>query len=564
MSDSFYQTANLNPDGTRIDNPVLRSEPETVDSVSYVIRKLATSSSIVFDSQSFDVVSAVPERMEIGSAYKNTALYYDSASLKDLDFSAPVKLNDGQPSTLESATQTIVTGSGEQVFVTRPKSGEGIFIPYLPNTAPGRHDGLTEHVYWTVDPYIGRAGFEPSGPVYHLAGYGWALDARGVNQGVFVQQLREDGGSVSGGPVVVEEAAIPFNYWKHLISRAGDTTFHSKIAAAIPAGYPFPTGWLDKGVYLPVQPMPGFQRNLIRFYTAWGAWNLLNNTSGLFVRSDGSVELPAVPTGDGNGTMRAVPVVSQTWDGSQRFTVLNQTSKTVPSTYDLYPGNEVYFAANVYLPGKAGVLTSYIDYGIFDGTGTLNPRQTDLWLGLLGDKAEDVMLWADANNTEPGGQANKPYMMGADTSVRNGVRAHNCRLQHSNSFLIARQHLKGLDGKLYAASLYVAPEGGGYELVAKLSYTREHWEIDPGSAHWTVASDGMETAVPVVTVLKNVPEVVVKTSTVAAFSGHAISWNERPFSAGDANSLGKSPQIYTVSAVTESDDVRFLIVLTEA
>ncbi|MBL8236075.1 MAG: hypothetical protein JNM66_01545 [Bryobacterales bacterium] len=343
------------------------------------------------------------------------------------------------------------------MVVTVPSSGDEYFLPNLPNS-PGLHDGLTANVYWTADPYLHQPEFQPAGPVFPLTGYGWALDARGVNQSVFLQRLHDDGGSVPDGePALIEQAASPFNYWKHLIARLDSPALKPAIAAAVAADteYPFPTGWVHSGAFLPLQLMPGFQQNLIRWYTAWGAWNLLNNTSGLFVTLDGKVELPSFT--NSASKPQPVPLVVQTWDGSQRFTLLNRTAKPFPSAYDLYPGNEVYFAANAYLPGLAGVLTSYVDYTIFDGTGKLNPRQTDLWLGFAGDTVDAVMRWADDGNTEPGGQANKPFMMGADSSLRANGRADTCRLQISNSFLIVRYAAGSLAGKLYCASFYAAP-----------------------------------------------------------------------------------------------------------
>ncbi len=156
------------------------------------------------------------------------------------------------------------------------------------------------------------------------------------------------------------------------------------------------------------------------------------------MRADGTIELPAV---NAASSWRYAPVVTQTWDASQRYTVLNLTDGPVPSTYDDYPGAEYYLPGNLYLPGRAGVVTAYVDYLVQDSNG-LSHRETDLWMGLKNDTVKDMLFWADApvNDlaTEPGGQANKPYMFGASTYLASGTRTYYCRLQSSNSFLIAR------------------------------------------------------------------------------------------------------------------------------
>ena len=92
------------------------------------------------------------------------------------------------------------------------------------------------------------------------------------------------------------------------------------------------------------------------------------------------MELPAV---QGPGSVwRYAPIVTQTWDGSQRFTVLNTTRSSIPSTYDDYPGAEYYLPGNAYLPGKAGVVNTYVNYQVWDLTGKLDPRETDPGWGL--------------------------------------------------------------------------------------------------------------------------------------------------------------------------------------
>ena len=102
------------------------------------------------------------------------------------------------------------------------------------------------------------------------------------------------------------------------------------------------------------------------------------------------------------------------------------------------------------------------------------------------------MVWDQAfegtTPTEPGGQANKPYMMGADSSTRGGLLTYTCRLQSANSFFIARLTSAQLASKLYAAEIYLDPQGdGNWELVARLNYQWQHWTISD-SGIWTTSS----------------------------------------------------------------------------
>ena len=452
-------------------------------SSNYQINLLNSQSSITFKGKQYQVYSAVPKNMTINYAYNNASQYYDPASLvipgtktPIIEFTIPNKINNGNPTSLTGnqppkAPQTSPYNTKEHVYLIRPPSDPNslYFIPNLPNINNGAHNGLTANIYFVGDPFKGKAGYWPDTKVwphgtFHLTPYGWASNPTFVAKNYDVQLLDATGGVASVDQNLFDSTAILRNFWKHTIqgydhtytgSNPNDPTKYTvkrDIATAMmkaiqaDAHYPFPPGnykeylgWLTtlhndpehpkdptkdyytmNGIYFHVQPQPGFQRNLLRYYTAWGAVDIYNQASDLFIYPDGTIELPAVNTSSKPSApnWRYAPIVTQTWDGSQRYSLLNLTSGQVPSTYDDYPGYEYYLPGNVYLPGQAGVVTAYVDYLVQDKTG-LSARQTDLWLGFKGDSANDILFWADApvanQPTEPGGQGNKPYMFGAST-----------------------------------------------------------------------------------------------------------------------------------------------------
>ena len=91
---------------------------------------------------------------------------------------------------------------------------------------------------------------------------------------------------------------------------------------------------------------------------------------------------------------------------------------------------------------------------------------------MKGDGVNDVSTWAYApvggQLTEPGGQGNKPYMLGAGN---NALGQYLFRLQASNSFGVARLLSTDLQGKLYDASFYAnLNDGKGYQKAATISY----------------------------------------------------------------------------------------------
>jgi len=544
----------FNTDGTNSLNPVISAGTQTVSSVTYNLQKLQSSDSITFKGQNYTVYSAVPQNMTIDNAYKNSSQYYDPTSLTNIDFTIPSTINGGNPTALATNqppnSPTASAFTGEKVYLTKAPTDPNsyYFIPNLPNST-GSHNGLTANIYFVGDSYIGKPGYAPDTSTYpngapHLTPYGWASDPRYVNMSYQINHLDSTGGGSSGTTTIT--ANNPVNYWKHTIQ--GYDSSVANITAQIiqgvqgDANYPFPPGtssqflnWLftyqnpnytQNGVYFHVQPKPGFQRNLLRYYTAWGAADIYNQSSDLFVRADGTIELPAVQ--NAKGTWQYAPIVAQTWDGSQRFTLLNQTKSQVPSTYDDYPGYEYYLPGNVYLPGKAGVVTAYVNYLVWDSTGALDYRQTDQWLGLKGDGVSDVTTWAYApvsgQLTEPGGQGNKPYMFGAGN---NALGQYILRLQASNSFGVARLLSTDLQGKLYDASFYGnLNDGKGYQKAATISYQWQPWTIDGTSQATWVASPSYGAGVAQLTYANKLGGQVAITADQSSWdsAGRTLPW----------------------------------------
>lgn len=349
------------------------------------------------------------------------------------------------------------------------------YLPYLSNTtstAPTGHDDITANVLWAFDCRLAYSTAIPNGPTPHLLANGWALDGGTVNQSPFFYKLNDDGGTDSGIDVLAS-SIYPFNYWLKLMSNQdmqiqqpgtsgniypfasyGDlmTAYANTLAS-----YPFPdrSSWLTDGVFMPYQTMPGFQSNLMRWYTPWGDWDLSNNTSGLFVRSNGDVEVPVVSEKD----PQVIPLVRQTWT-NQNYTIVNLLDRPIPSTTDIYPGGEVYLPGNVFFPHTGGVMNLYDKYMIQDQVG-YSPRAPDTWLALAGQTMEQAVGWDDANNTEPGGQANKPYMYAIYRTADDKL---SFSWKSANSVPVARQ-TEDLTDQVYGATVWV-DIGEGYTKLA--------------------------------------------------------------------------------------------------
>ncbi len=612
--------AAFNPDGTNSLNPVVAAGSQTVNGVNYFLKSLQSSSAITFKGQNYTVFSAVPQNLTIDYAYKNASQYYDPNSLVPpgnttplIDFTIPSTINGGNSTTVASqppASPQVSPYTKENVYLTTPpaEANSRYFIPNLPNS-PGKNDGLTANLYFVADPFMGKPGYWPDtstfpNGTFHLTPYGWALDPRTVAQSYTVQLLDKSGGAATGTSVI-QATAILMNIWKHTIQgydmTSSDPVHHpadpayftvrrdllAPFFAAVKsdANYPFPgknsqsgnyPNWLSNGIFLHVQPQPGFQRNLLRYYTAWGAIDLYNQASDLFVRSDGTIELPAVLAGQ---TWQYVPIVTQTWDGSQRYTVLNLTTNPVPSTYDDYPGAEYYLPGNVYLPGTAGVIQAYVDYLVYGNVG-LVARQTDLWMGLKGDTVNDMLFWASApvsgSPTEPGGMANKLYMFGASTyKDASNAWHYSIRLQSSNSFCVARLAPADLQNKLYDASLYAYSAQKGYLKAATISYQWRNFTLDSTATgpagKWQTSGDALGAGVPQLTfadTLKGAVAIQAAPSTGWNDSARVLTYGtQQNVDPGNltavANKVGSN--IYEYFATTDSMDAKakFLIVLNE-
>lgn len=544
--------ASYNPDGTRVDCPA-----ETTSSFSYTypgltgpqatvnfIRKQLSGSgcatSITFpasNSTVYTIYSSVPERMTIAFGYAHPYNYFDQTQLPSWTNGtiAPPNssstINCGSPSA--TATGTSMTGDNTPVLLAANtgancQSWSKFYLPYLPNSKSTDgssdldHKGVTENIIWNTDEYL-QIGNDPNfyPAAEHMFQYGWSFDPRNVGQTIFWNALNNI--AAGGAPQNLLEIqpgqpdssgnsliwTIQGKYWCNdpMNCTSPDYTKIQQLLPQFP-DYPFPdpTPWLKNGAFVPYQPMPGFQRNLLREFTPSGDFTILNNSSGLFVRKDGSVEFPL----DRNGV--PYPAVVQTWDGDQQFVALNLTSGAITATNDSYPGDEVYYLGNTYLPNQAGVITrwAYYPWISLDPSGQFAPgylngsvkhlpdeRASDGWLGMKDDLPEDVLAWNNGtqvgqiNTVLIGGQARKPYMFGAgelfgdDSQVpqnkntpfppSNADIRHVLKMEHSNSFNLWR--VMNADGgqmqqnKMYKTSLYMTDPNGTYTYIVSLTWT---------------------------------------------------------------------------------------------
>jgi hypothetical protein len=233
-----------------------------------------------------------------------------------------------------------------------------------------QHNILTDNVVWTTDIRMDFSTAIPNGETAHLLHYGWALDAGDANSSLFVNQLDADGGRNLGTAVLGNDSqpsnsfmkifpTIPANIKLQINSFPKANTgpwpittlrthFLRAAARAINSSDPV---WLQNGTFSPLQPMSGFQRNLIRWYTPFGLFNLINYTSDLFIRANGNVEIPV----QADGT--PYPLVVQTWT-DQKYVIMNNCDEPIPSSTGTYLGGEIYLAGNTYFQHAAGIITS--------------------------------------------------------------------------------------------------------------------------------------------------------------------------------------------------------------
>jgi len=544
--------ATYNPDGTRVDCPAETTTGASytypglsspIATVNFVRKKLNGSgcmSSIHFpapNDTSYTVYSTVPQQMTIAYGYAHPYPYFDQTQLPSWSNGtiAPPSANDSINcgSTSATAAGTSQTGDNTPVLVAVNSNSQcqqwsQFYIPYLPNTKSQNglsdldHKGLTENIVWNADEYM-QVGNDPNyfPQAEHLFQYGWAFDPRNVGQTITWNALNNIASGGPSQPLLSIEPGQPNSsgnsliwtvqgkYWCNDPVQCASQDF-SKIQQLLPQfpEYPFPdpTTWLKNGAFVPYQAMPGFQRNLLREFTPSGTFAILNNSSGLFVRKDGSVEFPL----DRNG--EPYPPVIQTWDGNQQFVALNLTSGAITATNDSYPGDEVYYLGNTFLPNQAGVVTrwAYYPWTALDPNGEFKPfflngtikhiadqRLSDGWLGMKDDLPENVLAWNNGTQVGQidtdlvGGQARKPYMFSADEEFGNDGQIplnkntpfppanvnlrHILQIEHSNSFNLWR--VTNADGaqmqqtKMYKTSLYATDTNGNYVLIASLTWT---------------------------------------------------------------------------------------------
>ncbi len=511
-----------NVDGSSKANAVQLDSPATVGGFSYTLRRLTTGDAISVNGQDYKVYSAVPEQATTTWAYQNPATYYTATDPNRR--TAPI--NGGAPSTLGVSPVSCAYSTSEPAYLATGSEDSLHFLPNLPNgrSADGTYLdrlGLTENVAWTINPYVFTL-YQPEAGVTQQFSRGWATPSTTAGEDVSWNKLKVDG---KGNQMPDNPATGPLLLYSPtnkatanlLLETIDLKTFQPKVdelLTTLSLSYlnadstvqRSPT-WLKQGAFVSYQAMPGFQRNLIRNYTPTGAFTLAENTSDLFVRAGGGIEIPAVlqSVGGTSTAMQPYPLVAQTWV-DQTFALLNHLPDAVPSTQDQYPGEEAYYLGNTFLPGKAGVITNWLHYPKMVA-GIPDERDSDSWLGLAGDTPWDVMAWNtgegttfrnDLNWPELGAQVRKPYMFGASVQVKSDsdpATLWKLRLEHSNSFWwyqVAADDPSLGKGKMYQATLCVDPGGGhGYVPIARIWYEWQKWsftytELSP---HHTTPTD---------------------------------------------------------------------------
>jgi len=540
MSAYSFLRSDYYRDGTLKICPAVSASSETVDSITFILKKLDhTDDSISFNSTEYVVYSAVPDYMTISQAYQTNF--------------------DGAVSTLSTAASGL--SSSPVLIANNNHESAKYYIPNFPN-GTNDHTGLTENIIWSIDEYDGLPStISTKVAQAHMVQYGWAFDPTKKIAAISWQHLAADGGSVTTAP-----STILLIVTNHVLQIFTHDYIVDTITGLIGGDYPFPDPakhWLQQGAFMCYQPGPGFQSNLLRRYTPWGAWNLLNNTSGLFVKADGTVEIPAA------NTSTPYPLVTQTWDENQRFCIINNLDKTVYGVNDLYPGDENYLIGNSYLPEKAGLITAWKYYPRMyypQDTTRVDERDSDGWLGLRGDPPEYTMAWNDADNTEPGGQARKPYMMGAGIKHGSNGDQYIFRFEHSNSFLVARgPDPSSEENKLYKATIYVDQgAGAGYQSLGSITYEWQNWNVSTtGTPLWEAGSGSGYWVPQQVSLSSTITDVSVICNRASAWdSTNVITWETTTFSS-QQNALGGNVYRFRVEGDTTNANMKFLVVLED-
>lgn len=488
---------NYNIDGSLKTNPCKYVGQTTVNNEAFELRTLTTNNTLAVNGDTYTVYSVVPDTMTIDYAYQNATPYYIPT---DTNIPAVVKntgkVNTGSKSGISSTASASAYGAGEPVYVAQNAAGSGYFIPNLANgrNADGTYTdryGVTEHVTWTVDPYVNNSTYNPPTLKNHSLSYGWAYPSTELQQEIDWNKMNNSDLNADGNPLALKTGVT--NSLLQTVSGAFNpalfTNYVNATLGNLASGVNSPWNiqatptWLNFGAFINLQPYPGFQRNLRREYTPVGAWTLPNNTCDLFMRGDGSVEVPSAVS-NGQAT-QPYPLVSQTWI-DQMFTVINLTNAPIPQVNDQYPGEEAYYLGNTYLPVTsafkgAGVLTRWTHYPNMmrwknaQGLGSWpDERDADAWLGLRGDAMKDTMAWNQGDHPndlgwyENGAQARKPYMIGAGDIISAAMQHdYTMRLEHSNTFFWYQVASSDSSlSKMYKATLWIDPGDGTYRKVA--------------------------------------------------------------------------------------------------
>jgi len=486
MSQYSFLYEDYYPDGTLKNDSVIFdfSLPNTSiggQAVNILTHRLTSDPKISLDGKSYSVYAMVPEYMTVKKAYELS------------------KINGGKKSTFNVSDGSYST---QKLYLAKNEDRHKYYLPNLYSenvNATDKHDGLTQYVIWPVDPYAAIsderiAKFDSN----HKAMNGWGFIQGNLIQAIVWKTLGPDGGTDLAIDVVLQQSVK--DHLETVCSAAYLTSDAISTMTEHLTKHPYPqfgTGvtinpieaWLKKGAFLGYVAFPGFQRNYLRRYTAWGTWNLLNNTSGLFVRKDGGAEISAILDSKGN-PIKPVPLVVQTWE-DQSFVIINKSGKAISGCATMYPGDENYYQQNVYLDSYAGLVPSTKFYAVYDNNGNAEDREIDGWLGLKDDRLEYPLAWnnyydgisndgGNRTNNEPGGQARKPYMLGA-FEFHNGDSIYKkFRFQHSNSFLAVRTDEGWLKDKMYKATYY-ADWGQGYKAICSISYKWMAWDASTGS-----------------------------------------------------------------------------------
>lgn len=608
MSSFAFAASPYNLDGTNPANPVIAASPLASGGYTFLRQQLTSNSTVTFapspggSPSTYTVYSSVPDYMTVNVAYsQNVSRYWDANSIANnsIPLTPPAGLiNGGQASTLLGAGNQTSWWSGEPVNVYANPSP-------APSGSPGFNymvpcvQGLTDNVVWCVDPYYGVSNATVSSESLkpHVIASGWANPAVNAQQTLFFNSLGADGGSLLSS---VNLATQTLNQLVEGILGLYNLATISQTQAQ--SAYPwytmpepspnsgtvgaYPPNWLSYGEFQHLQPKPGFQRNLLRQGTPWGSYTALQSTSGLFVRTDGSVEVPLQP-----GTTTPYPLVTQTWDGSQRYTILNNLTKLVASTTDDYPGFEYYFLGNTYLPGTAGLMTPFTNYLVWDNASTDSPRNPDNWLGLAGDPVETALSWTNANNVEPGGQARKPFLFDTRFPASPGSSSSLFTYQHANSFgVVPYTTTTNLNSQLYNCTVYVNFNAygtqfslpSGWQQVCTLNWTLANlvpnfganptWTASNTSAYyvanasWDYTGQGNQGSSNTQVALPAGMSISLKAQQASNWSapgtnGNVITWNGNSAFAITPNVAGGGIYYYILTVSLPDPSIQVLVVL---